>query len=553
MVNSAATLAEILTTERGNRHGNRCRPAITGTVSHEQRQFVTDAHCPCLNLRQAAPYQWTSTQPMLLRQTILYLPAQVLGPLFQLLAMVVWTHFLAPAELGVFALIVAAQELIFSSTLFWFSLYTLRHHDFDAEAAAKNRFLNTELTTMGAASLLALGMVLVLPLFVGSDWSMGLLAATGLYTVTRGLVAHLSDRARAEHDTLTYSLMQIVWPVLGFAVALLFVTQFEASATAVLLGYVVAQVAALLIAAGRLSFGRQPFGGAMVIVRSALRYGMPLVVGSILAWIAINALRFIVEWQEGAAAVGLVTVGWGLGQRVSAFASMLVTAAAFPIAVKKAREDSLDAGQLQLQRNGLLLLAALAPACVGLWAIAEPAVRLLIAEPFQDITIAILPFAILAGAVRSVRLHFGEQVFLLRERTMVSLINDLIDAIAATIGTVIGLIYGGLTGAVIGGAIGATLSTIVTLAWGWLAHRFALPIVDSLRIIIATALMAAAVVALSPDPTAFSLTMAIAVGALIYAAALVVLYPDILRRSRDILRKPVPPLPTYPDIVEPKV
>ncbi|MDB5652395.1 MAG: hypothetical protein JWQ94_8, partial [Tardiphaga sp.] len=29
---------------------------------------------------------------MLLRQTILYLPAQIIGPLFQLVAMIVWTH-----------------------------------------------------------------------------------------------------------------------------------------------------------------------------------------------------------------------------------------------------------------------------------------------------------------------------------------------------------------------------------------------------------------------------------------------------------------------------
>ena len=54
---------------------------------------------------------------MLLRQTLLYLPAQVLGPIFQLISAFAWTHFLAPGEMGVFALVSAAQELAFAAAL----------------------------------------------------------------------------------------------------------------------------------------------------------------------------------------------------------------------------------------------------------------------------------------------------------------------------------------------------------------------------------------------------------------------------------------------------
>ncbi|MFX8708237.1 hypothetical protein ABTM42_20340, partial [Acinetobacter baumannii] len=64
---------------------------------------------------------------MLFRQTLLYLPAQVLGPIFQLISAFAWTHFLAPAEMGSFALIGAAQEFAFTATLGWFSLYTIRY------------------------------------------------------------------------------------------------------------------------------------------------------------------------------------------------------------------------------------------------------------------------------------------------------------------------------------------------------------------------------------------------------------------------------------------
>ncbi len=473
---------------------------------------------------------------MLIRQTLLYMPAQVLGPLVQLVAMVVWTHFLAPTEMGVFALIVATQELIYSATLFWFSLATVRYHDHEGTSEDRTRFLNSETATLAFASIAASFAVLILPMVIGETWDLSLIAVTMLYTVTRGMVAHLSDRARTEHDTLSYSLMQICWPVLGLAAGLFFVVTYEATTTWVLAGYVVAQLAALAIAATRLEFGFSALMADRSVVAQALRYGLPLVVGCILVWVAQNSLRFVVEWQQGAAAVGLVTVGWGLGLRVSAFASMLVTAAAFPLAVKRSRESTLDGGQAQLQQNGILLLAALAPACAGLWLVSDIFVALTVAEPFQSVTEAVLPWAILAGAVRSLRLHFGEQVFLLRERTMVPLANDFIDAILATAGTVIGLNVGGLEGAVMGGATGALVSTLVTLVWAWGSHSFALPVWDSLKIGTATAVMAVSVWLLPATASAGALAVSITIGALMYGGALALLYPELRQAVSKTVR-----------------
>ena len=44
-------------------------------------------------------------------------------------------------------------------------------------------------------------------------------------------------------------------------------------------------------------------------------------------------------------------------------------------------------------------------------------VHLLIAAPFQAVTLAVLPLSALAGAIRNLRAHFGDQVFLLHNRT----------------------------------------------------------------------------------------------------------------------------------------
>jgi O-antigen/teichoic acid export membrane protein len=473
---------------------------------------------------------------MLVRQTLLYLPAQVLGPLFQFISVVAWTHFLAPVEMGVFALIVAAQELAYVTTTFWFTLYTMRYHDPQAGAQQKTSFLDTELTVLITASAATIAMMLSLPLVTSLPWTPELALAAAGYAITRGLLSHLSDRARTEHDTTTYSIVQISWPVLGLALGILLVVWGRPDAVHVLWGYTLAQAAALAIAFARLEFGRNPLNFAPDALSKGMAYGLPLLLGSICIWLANNGLRFVIEWRETAAAVGLVTVGWGLGLRVAAFAAMLVTAAAFPVAMQRARDEGMAAGQAQLERNGILLLAVLAPACAGLAAVGTPFISLVVAEEFRATTIAVLPWAILAGALRNFRMHFGEQAFLLHERTRVSLWNDALDAVVSLAGVVAGLMLGGLAGAVAGAAAGAAVSLAVTLTLGWTMFRFALPIDAVWRIAFATLVMAATVALIPIAPTPLSLALAISAGAVAYALALAAVYPELARKIINLVR-----------------
>ena len=64
---------------------------------------------------------------MLISHTLKYLPAQLLSPLAQLVSVIVWTHWLSPAEMGVFTLVTVTQELAYLGCLGWFAIYALRY------------------------------------------------------------------------------------------------------------------------------------------------------------------------------------------------------------------------------------------------------------------------------------------------------------------------------------------------------------------------------------------------------------------------------------------
>jgi O-antigen/teichoic acid export membrane protein len=213
---------------------------------------------------------------------------------------------------------------------------------------------------------------------------------------------------------------------------------------------------------------------------------------------------------------------------------MVVTAAGFPLALARARDGGPSAGQEQLARNGLLLAAVLVPSAAGLWMIAGALVPIFVGAQFQEVTAAILPASILAGAARNFRIHCGEQVFLLHERPVVPLINDAVDAAAAVLLGGFGLWYAGLPGLVAGAAFGSVVSLAVTMIWAWWDHGFAIPGADAARITAATLLMMGALSALPEARSPLALGIAVAIGAVVFAAAMALLYPAERRKAMAV-------------------
>lgn len=477
---------------------------------------------------------------MLLRHTLLYLPAQIVGPLFQLIAMIVWTHVVNEHTLGIITLVTATHELLQIGFLSWWSQYVLRFFGRFQDGADAARFHRTEnavlLISVILQSLIVIGVLLWV---IAPDTKTGLLVATVVYVITRSLNLYIGERARVRHQIWAYSIQQIVGPALGFIIGLILIKLLGQSAEWPLIGYAVAQLAAVIIVLPQIGHGRSLWPIDRRIVAQALTYGIPIIIGGALGWVGLNASRFIVNDMLGVAAAGLFAVGYGLGQRAATVAAMLVTAAAYPLAVKSMEQGGSAAAMEQLSDNGALLLAILAPSIAGIFLLRTDIVHLLIAAPFQEVTLAILPLSVLAGSIRNVRAHFGDQVFLLHSRTRPMMLVAAIDAIVTVILSAIFIRYWGLVGAAGATVLSALTSAAVSFAMGFSRYRIVLPLGHLARIAIATVTMAVMLTRLPEAGSLMSLAMHIAAGAAIYIAMLAALYtPSLLKMLRLRTRKP---------------
>lgn len=470
---------------------------------------------------------------MTLHRTLRFFPAQLLGTIAQFLAMFIWTHWLSPSDMGIYAIVWAVQEMVHLLVLAWWSSFVLRYLTSHGDEASRRALDQTEMAVLGLSMLAQiLASALALALFTSMPMTPGLLLAALAFILVRTLTSHLLERARAANAPLSYTLLQMLGPVLGLACGVLALGQIAASPAVLLWAYAAAHALALCLALpglGYRSFRPHP---DRAILLNAMRYGAPLLLASLFGWVGSQGLRLVVDHWQGAAAVGLVSVGWWLGQRSTATVAGMVTVATFNLAVERVREGGYAAALPQIAANGALMLAVLVPTVIGVLLLDAPLVRALVAAPFQSVTIAVLPLSVLAGALRTFRNHFSDQIFLLYEQPRMMAVLLGIEAVLTLALCFTGLMLGDLQGAVAGCLAASLLTGLVSLVAARRLAKLYIRIGDIARIALAGGLMALCLWLLPVFATLWGLALAVLAGGGVYAAALLLLYRGRLDELR---------------------
>jgi O-antigen/teichoic acid export membrane protein len=467
---------------------------------------------------------------VLIRQTLAYMPAQLIGPLSQFATAIVLTHWLGASDYGLTMLIFAAQELVFLVALSWWTFYMMRYSGGITEEEARERYRRSETTILLVTTVLQVLATIAIILATEPGVSKAFYFGACIFTVSRSFLNFLSERARTLGSIREYSLIQIAAPLGGLLLTVLVMYTIGAKPGWVLLVFAIVQAVIGTVVAGRL--GVSPFPGKVdrAILIAALAFGIPVIVSGAFGWLAGNGIRFVVQYMLGSEALGLLSVGWGLATRLSAVAALVVTAAAYPLAVKAMERGDPEGARRQISDNSALLFGIVAPATIGVIAITEPLTRLLIAPEFQAATIAILPWALLGAAIRNLRMHGWDQLYLLFEKPKHMMALEGIEAGATILAALIGAWFWGILGAVIGTLVAAIIVAIGDFFYLRKHLGLYAPLLHLVKVALATLAMFGALVllprfGLTIRADWLSILLAIGIGAVVYGLALMVLFP----------------------------
>jgi O-antigen/teichoic acid export membrane protein len=463
---------------------------------------------------------------MLIRQTLLYLPAQILSPLVQFASILIWAHLLTPTDLGVVTLLVAMQEVCYAAFFGWWGMYTLRFIASFVDPQERLAYLRTETVAILCSSLVQSLVVLpILHVAFGHVMSPAVMALALAYMITRSINYYGADRARAEARITLYSLVQIVGPVIGFLFGLLCIWWFGPSPAAVLTGFLVAQAIGVGLSATMSDFARGIGRASPKILKTALTFGGVQTSSQLLAIAAMNMPRFIIGRELGLAAVGMFSVGYSLGIRASSFAVTLVTAGAYPLVVKKMQTEGRDAAFAQLSKNMVLVALTVAPVAFGLLAVNRSVVDLLVAEQYRAVTYTVLPLATMGGLFRYLRAHTSDQVFLLSLKPQFGTLIAVCDIIVAIASVYVGIRLFGTPGAALGPMVSGLATFTISFALSRFKFGYHAPFAAFSRILVAALVMCAVVYMLPVAHSLVVLGLYVALGGVIYVGVVLLAMP----------------------------
>lgn len=464
-----------------------------------------------------------------------YLPVQATQALVGFGAIIAFTRLLTPEEYGHYALAFSVASLIHTTFLTWLESAMARFQVAELERGEIGAHLGTLYRTflaMVALIWLVAGPVILLaPL----NPALKLAIVAGMVSFCiKGVFKLIQERKRAEGDVKGFALMELSLGLGGFGGGVLLAwLGWGGAAPLAAVGFVVAFT--LLWAApgdlraaarGRFEAGR---------LRRAAAYGLPLSMSLVLALALSTTDRFIIAGFLGEESVGAYHAGYSVGFRMLDVVFIWLGLAGAPAAIAALERGGVPALQKAARIQAELMISLALPAAVGLALVAEPLVALLVGEALRSQAAQVTPWIALGAFGYGITTYYFNQAFTLGRRTGLLLAAMAVPAVV-NIGLNLLLVPAfGIIGAAWSTAISFNLGAVASAVLGRRAIALPLPWAAGARAVLASALMAAVVLAVPAWGGWTELLAKAAAGAVTYVLALLAMDSRLRRRPSAFL------------------
>ena len=257
-------------------------------------------------------------------------------------------------------------------------------------------------------------------------------------------------------------------------------------------------------------------------------YGVPIGLATILSQSSAYTDRFVITWFSGNHQLAIYAVASSLVIQPVSLIGGAISAATLPLSFQELERHGVEAGRRQAARNGVLMVALMAPACAGLAVCHHQIADLLTGEQFRTVVAQLIPWFAATAFLFGVSTFHLVQAFYMALRP-----NQLLwaygPASLATLVLNIALVpFFGLWGAVASGGI----SQIILMAGLLIVGRrvFSLPWPrEAGRIAVATLCMSALVYWIDAPDTWAGLLSQIFAGGIAYGLLVLVLFRAEIR------------------------
>lgn len=412
------------------------------------------------------------------------------GPaLIGFLSIAVYSSLLSPAEYGIYATIVALAAMMNSVVFEWLRLSLLRFYP--KYSSSENLLETVKLSFIGL-------LLLTLIIGTGTSFFMPVFDIPAYFIIFILLLSWTQSwnnlnlsLMRAKLEPKAYGIIAFTRAILGLIIGSLLI-MVGWGEIGLVMGIVIGFWVALLPPTLKYwKFHLKPSLFDKEITKIFVKYGTPLTVTLLLGVIIHNSDRLIIQYLLSSSETGIYSVTYDLTEQSIFTLMMIVNLAAFPIAIKMMEEKGDLAAYEQVKNNMSLLFLIALPAAGGFIAIAPNIVYLILGEDFREQALILVPFIVVGALLKGFKFYGVDVMFHIKQRTRLQMYPI---GIAAAVNIILNFIFIPEFG-IIGAAYSTVIAYALSIVISWFLvniqiHRLPFPLLDFMKTISATVVMA---------------------------------------------------------------
>lgn len=470
---------------------------------------------------------------MILRQSAIYLVANLVSVVVGLLSVMIFTRLLTPAEYGVYVIGLGLAGVINAVLFTWLRLSLLR---FQAEGDHKD--LRRTVIAGYALTACTLPVAYVILLKVTSTTG-AIAGALVFYVLAVSLYEAGQEMLRARMLAMHFAAGSIVRSGLALVLGVVGVWYFQSG-----LALLITAAASFLI--GALILSRTVWGGTTspfdkATLREMMMFGLPLTVLGFTTALHIGLDRFVLGLLYGKEMAGSFGAVNDFARQCIAIPCAGVFSAVLPLAVRGAANDSPEQVQRQLAYSAELIAAITLPTAIGLALVSKHMSQIIFGAAFRDTAVIVLPVVAFSWAFHLFWQHYVHVSFHLAKKPNLIIIQSCASLAFGAVAVLVGAWIGGYRGTAFALVATEIFATAVGLYLTRQGYRLPMPWRRFERVALAGLAMAVATLAadtLVPADNFVELVLMVATGAITYALACV--YFDVIDLREKLRGRSIP-------------
>ena len=326
----------------------------------------------------------------LIKDLLKYVPAQIVPALVGLVAIPIVTRLFPPSDYGNYSLVMATVNILAIVALGWVTTSIIRFYPAYEKDGRLEEFHGSAVKILFISAIAYtaafLGILFAIRPWISSELWQLMLIGTLLFFLLSGFQG-LQQLLRAERLVSWYSGFQVWYKAAALGIGITLVLCFHFGIEGLLWGSILSLAIALPLLWKTAAGGRGVLknrGISIELTREMAKYGFPLVVGNLSAWILSVSDRYVIEGFRGAQEVGIYSAIYAISEASILLIATLFLLAYGPISMHIWEKEGVERSQEFLTKLTRYYLIVCLPLTVGMAVLAKPAIEILLAPEYRE-------------------------------------------------------------------------------------------------------------------------------------------------------------------------